>query len=243
MEFNPSKCTVMKASPGRKHKTIPADYFLHNQRLTETDSSKYLGVTFSNDLSWSEHINNTATKANKTLGFLRRNFRRCTPSVKATTYKTMVRPILEYASTVWDPAEGNTGDAGLLERVQRRAARYVFNSYTDRTPGCVTNMLEKLEWEPLSVRRHNNRLIMLYRFLNISEIDNSLDFLKRSDSRTRGRDRLKQDHSKHPALFNSFFPRTIREWNKLPTSLSGAPSLEFFKANLGISSRLGCQLP
>ena len=93
--------------------------FLHNQKLSETKSRKYLGVSFSHDLIRSDYINNTATKGHKTLGFLRRNFRRCTPSVKATTYKTMVRPILEYASTVWDPAEGDTSDANLLERVQR----------------------------------------------------------------------------------------------------------------------------
>ena len=153
----------------------------------------------------------------------------------------MVRPILDYASTVWDPAEGNTGDAGLLERVQRRAARFVFNNYSDRNPGCVTNMLNKLEWEPLSNRRLNSRLIMLYRFLNCDELKDSIDFLKRSDTRTRGRDRLYQDHSKHPALHHSFFPRTIREWNKLPTSLSGAPSLDLFKAYLGSSTSLGHQ--
>ena len=241
MEFNPGKCTVMKITPSKQKEPISFDYFLHNQRLTETKSSKYLGVTFHHDLSWSEHINNTATKGNKTLGFLRRNFRRCTPSVKATTYKTMVRPILDYASTVWDPAEGNTGDAGLLERVQRRAARFVFNNYSDRNPGCVTNMLNKLDWESLSNRRANSRLIMLYRFLNSNELKDSIHFLKKSDTRTRGRDRLYQDHSKHPALHHSFFPRTIREWNKLPTSLTGAPSLDLFKAHLGSTISLGHQ--
>jgi hypothetical protein len=28
-----------------------------------------------------------------------------------------------------------------LEKVQKRAARFVFNNYTDRTPGCVTKMV------------------------------------------------------------------------------------------------------
>ena len=154
----------------------------------------------------------------------------------------MVRPILEYASTVWDPAEGNTGDASLLERVQRRAARFVFNNYSDRNPGCVTDMLHRLELEPLSDRRANNRLSMLYRFLNTPELNASIDFIRRSDQRTRNRNRLYQDHSQHPALHNSFFPRTIREWNKLPAGLTGAPSVESFKANLGSTSSLGHQL-
>ena len=240
MEFNASKCYVMHIKPGKRSQPVKYDYFLHGQRLSDTNYSKYLGVTFSDDLSWSEHIKNTATKGNRSLGFLRRNFRRCTPTVKTATFKTMVRPILDYASTVWDPAEGSTGDAGLLENVQRRAARYVFNSYTDRTPGCVTNMLHKLEWEPLSERRANSRLVMLYRFLNNNDFNNTY-FLKKSDSRTRGRDRLYQHHSNHPALHNTFFPRTTREWNQLPTSLTGAPSLDSFKANLGNFTSLGCR--
>jgi hypothetical protein len=41
-------------------------------------------------------------KASKTLGFLRRNLGRCTTKTKATAYTTLVRPVLEYASPVWD---------------------------------------------------------------------------------------------------------------------------------------------
>ena len=89
---------------------------------------------------------------------------------------------------------------------------------------------------------NNNNVVMLYRFLNTLEPNASIDFIRRSDQRTRGRNRLYQDHSQHPALHNSFFPRTIREWNKLPAGLTGAPSLESFKANLGSTSSLGHQL-
>jgi hypothetical protein len=47
---------------------------------------------------------------------------------------------------------------GNLEKVQKRAARFVFNNYTDRTPGCVTKMVESLKWEKLEERRKSNRL-------------------------------------------------------------------------------------
>lgn len=39
----------------------------------------------------------------KTLGFLCHNFQGCRADVKSTTLSTMIRPILEYAETVWDP--------------------------------------------------------------------------------------------------------------------------------------------
>ena len=42
----------------------------------------YLGVTITNDLKWNTHISNVCTKANRTLGFLRRNLYSCPPDVK-----------------------------------------------------------------------------------------------------------------------------------------------------------------
>ena len=51
---------------------------------------------------------------------------------------------MEYASSVWDPT--NRKKIDNLEKVQKRAARFAFNTYTDRTPGCVTKMVESLKW-------------------------------------------------------------------------------------------------
>ena len=157
---------------------MECDYKLHDQILDVSSASKYLGVTISNDLTWSQHIQSTVNKGNSAVGFLRRNFRECTPTVKAATVKTMVRPVLEYASTVWDTTDA--GDIADLEMVQRRAARFVHNNYTDRTPGCVTDMLNTLRWEPLSQRRANSRLIMLYRIMNNLVDINASDFVNRA---------------------------------------------------------------
>ena len=107
---------------------LPVHIHTPQPRVLEvTDASKYLGVKVMEDLTWSRHISEVAGKANRTLGFLRRNFRQCTKEVKAATYSTMVRPVLDYASTVWDPHQ--QGDIKILEQVQRRAARYVYNDW------------------------------------------------------------------------------------------------------------------
>ena len=142
----------------------------------------------------------------------------------------MVRPILEYASPVWDPITQK--DSSELEKVQRRAARYVFNRYSDRNPGCVTDMLTTLNWEPLSERRINDRLTLLYKINNGIVDINKSQFYSAGDSRTRGAQRLFHERSSHPVLFNSFFPRTLRQWNKLDPKTTAAPSLESFQAGL-----------
>ena len=96
----------------------------------------------------------------RSVGFLRRNFSACSANAKTTIYTTMVRPVLEYASTVWDPVLKS--DSQKLEKFQRSAARYIFNNYK-RTPGTVTGLLDKLQWDSLEECRLVHRLTMLYK--------------------------------------------------------------------------------
>ena len=149
MTFNADKCFVIIA--GRKRKTIKQDDTIHNHILEVVEeSSKYLGVTISKDLIWNAHINKITNKANKTLGFMKRNIHGCTQKVKQHTFTTMVRPTLEYASTCWDPHSKDLIED--IEQVQKRAARFVYNNYRSKEQGCVTNVLDTLNWEPPSPR-------------------------------------------------------------------------------------------
>ena len=92
------------------------DYILHNQKLEKVSSTKYLGVTLQNNLKIDQHIDNICGKANKMLGLSRRNLRSAPKTTKEMDYnKALVRPILEYASSVWDPYEER--DITKIEKV------------------------------------------------------------------------------------------------------------------------------
>ena len=67
MTFHPGKCTVIRVSTNIRQ-IINTSYQLHGHTLEVVDSSKYLGVSISEDLTWRKYIEDTATKANKTLG-------------------------------------------------------------------------------------------------------------------------------------------------------------------------------
>ena len=85
---------------------ISMDYSLKRNILdkeNKEDYTKYLGVELQSSLSWNRHIDQTVKKANNMLGFLRRNLRVNKEQTKATAYCSMVRPLLEYCSTVWSP--------------------------------------------------------------------------------------------------------------------------------------------
>ena len=115
MRFQPVKCNMMQLT--RKHlNKIQAFYTLEGACLENVENIKYLGVTITNDLKWNTHISNICTKANRTLGFLRRALFSCPQNVKEAAYKGMVRPILEYGSSVWGPHTGKLHEE--LEKVQ-----------------------------------------------------------------------------------------------------------------------------
>ena len=137
MQFNADKRFTTHLT--KKRKINEFNYTLHNHILEVTKDSKYLGVTFSSDLSWNSHINNISAKANRTIGFLRRNMHSYPKEVKASAYRTLVRPSIEYASSVWDLYTRN--NIQQLEAIQRRAARFVYNNFYDREPGVVTSMI------------------------------------------------------------------------------------------------------
>jgi hypothetical protein len=188
MSFNPSKCTVIRVAPNKSKTAIHTNYQLHGHTLEIVDSNKYLGVTLTSNLSWDKHVDNVAAKGNRTLGFIRRNLRDCTRTVKETSYTAIVRPTIESAATVWDPTSQNKIKA--LENIQRRAARFDTNNYTDRTLGWVTNMITSLGWQSLRQRRQNSRLCMLYNIQhNLIDINRDL-YIRHNDSRTRGQHRL-----------------------------------------------------
>ena len=73
--------------------------------LDNVEKIKCLGIIITNDLKWNTHVSNICTKANRTIGFLRRNLAAFPQDVKESAYKALVRPVLEYGSSVWDPKE------------------------------------------------------------------------------------------------------------------------------------------
>ena len=131
-------------------------YTLHGQIQAEKKETKYLKVTIADNMTWKTHTEQTAAKGNKKLGFLKRNLKINKPDIKSRTYKTLVRPTLEYCSTVWDQ---HTAKAALqLEMVQCRAARWVKNDYVQQSS--VTQMLMDLKCQDLTLRRTDAGLCM-----------------------------------------------------------------------------------
>ena len=137
------KCNIMQITRKRTNK-MEASYTLEGTVLENMESIKYLRVTITYDEMEYTHISNMCTKANRTLGFLRRNIYQFPQDIKEAAYKELVCPILEYGSCVWDP-QGVVLQQEI-EKVQNRAARFVTSNYSFET-GSMTGILENLKWE------------------------------------------------------------------------------------------------
>ena len=142
----------------KRIKKFHSSYTLQGTDLENIESIKYLGVTITNDLRWNTHVSNVYTKANRTLGFLRRNLYSCPQEVKEAAYEGLVPPFLDYGRSVWDPPDVLLQEE--LESMQKRAARFVTGNYNYET-GSMTGFLGQLKWESLKKRRKDNRLILL----------------------------------------------------------------------------------
>ena len=81
--------------------------------------------------------------------------------VKFQLYVSHVRSILEYCSPLWSPA--NVKDMLLLERVQRHAAKYILNNYSDMSNAerCI-----KLSILPLCFRRDIIDFVLFDKYLH-----------------------------------------------------------------------------
>ena len=115
---------------------------------------KYLGVTI-------YHSMNILTES--LIGLtLQRNITSCSLKVKDNCYKIMVRPIMEYACTVWSPYTRKNIQG--LAAVQRRAAHFAKNDF--RFTSSVTAMLQDLEWPTLEERRWEIKATILFKILH-----------------------------------------------------------------------------
>ena len=136
---------------------------------------------------------------------------------------------LVQSQQIWDPHL--IKDSQKLEKVQRSASRYVFNNYI-RTPGTVTSLLQSLQWDTLEKRRESSRLAMIYKIENELVDLNPSCFYNKADSRTRGI-KIFQERPCKSVFCDSFFPKTLSQWNKLPPKLTEAKTLGAFKHGVG----------
>ena len=156
---------------------------------------------------------------------VRRNLWGCSKQIKSLAYTSLVGSQLEYASAVWDPHLQK--HCHKLDMVQRRGSRFVMADY--RYTSSPSEMISKLQWQSLPVRRQAARLTLLYKAIQGTACI-PIDNLQRPTRTTRNSSHLSFIAlSSHCDTYKfSFYPRTVTDWNNLPYAIHCLPSTDSF---------------
>jgi len=123
LTFNPAKTTMVLFNRSKKTITNKPKIKLLGKELTYDDSMKYLGVTISKSLTWSDHIKARARKCIGTFNRARLTIGRewgLNSNKIMWIHKAIIRPRLSYGAVVWAHRLTKT-QTTLLQRVQRMA--------------------------------------------------------------------------------------------------------------------------
>lgn len=198
-----------------KIRKLEFTYNVGGYAIRQVEEFKYLGVTITSKLSWTAHIDGICSAARRKLGFLKYKLGRSSSSLKLRAYKVIVRPSLEYASIVWDPH--TAGNIQKIEKIQRLAARFIYNRY--RCRDSPSALLQDANLQLLADRRKTARL-NFFRLLYFSRSGlHAPDYITQDTTRSS---RHKHSRSITPIFARtniykySFFPRTVSDWNALP---------------------------
>ena len=101
LRLNTKKTKLLVIS--EKQKPPAPTLSIKGEVVEQGPSFKYLGITISQNLSWSLHIGNTCCKARRLLVYLYRRFRLPDRACLSQLYRSLVLPVLSYCSSVWDP--------------------------------------------------------------------------------------------------------------------------------------------
>src|SRR5207249_7105956 len=225
LQFNKKSVSVTFTT---RRQPQPHSYILDGGILPQENVIKHLGIYFSSDLGWKCHIESVEKRVRRLLYYIGRFFKLAPVDVRVLLYNQLVLPVIEYAGAVWDPWQD--GLMRRLEALQRLAARVVTQDWSRDT--CITNVVAGLGWAPLEVRRQERRLLGVYKILNHQTILSPDDFcapaayLARADHHQK----LHVPFSPTNRHMNSFFPRTIRDWNELDTTTVNAITASQFSA-------------
>ena len=163
---------------------------------------------------------------------VRRNFTKGTKSdTRNQIYTSLVRPVLEHGSLVWDPYQQVR--IQQIEAVQNKAARYVHQDW-QRTSSVRAMKEALIGWLPLQNRRLVNRLTFMHNTIH-GQHGYMLPLYVNQP--------IRQNRTHHKYTYNlirpqtdgylySYLPKTIKAWNSLPSNISNRIDIDSFRTSL-----------
>ncbi len=236
--FNASKSAhILRSNCTRKRQDNHAGpLFMNDQPIPAMHCVKHLGLVVSAAPDWSEHVKSILQRVNYRVYTLKRLAHRCESRffVKRM-FESLVRPILEFASPVWDSCRRS--DQVVLERVQLSVARAVLRQ--SRISFSNRKVLQDIGWPTLAWRRRRYKLLLLWRLLHGDGPPSLCKAVpplvsSRASYSFRNRNTVSFPCCSTVRRLKSFLPSAILLWNSLPSSITEAISSPSFISKLDL---------
>lgn len=195
--------------------------------------ARNLGVIFSSDLSWKNHISFISSKVHGTLYKLKYHKLSLPQDIRIKLVTTLIFPHLDYCCLVYN---GVTKELNIkLQRLINCCIRFIFDLRRDVH---ITPFRHQLGWLSVEHRRLYFLGIMTYKIISsrtpnyLYRLFNFHDSSLRRSSRVNSSETFSIPSHRTSSYRNSFVLAAIYWWHSLPISITLSNSLSSFKTNL-----------
>ena len=218
--FSPEKTCDMTLSL-RPTAIAPTPLVFSGTDLKSVTVHKHLGLTFSSDLKWKNHIDDICTRAERRLSQLHALRFKLNRKTLETLYMSYIRPIVEYSDVVF--TNFSDGDNNRIEKIQKRAGKIVSGAVKGTS---YETIITELGWESLEVGRERRKLILFSDIVHghapdylQTDLPESVQTRTQNRYQLRNRTHLSQYSTRTETFRNSFFPSTANIWNSTDDSI------------------------
>ena len=229
--FNPSKTETLLISR-KLNKPLHPPLFMQNHLISEVDSHKHLGLYFSNDCTWHQHINHITIKAWARINIMRKLKFKLDRKSLETIYTAFIRPLIEYGDIIW--VNCSQYEKQELDKIQNEAARIATGATRLVS---IRALCKEIGWDSLEKRRSNHKLTLFYKMTHSlaplylsSLVPQSVSNISRYN--LRNSNNLQTLDARTSLYYNFFLPSTVRAWNNVNDEVKQSDSLNTFKGFL-----------
>ena len=145
-----------------RNKPYHPPVLMNQTQIEEVTSHKHLGLIYSNDCTFLEHLDFIKTKAWGRINIMRKlKFKLDRRSVQAINF-SFKRPVIEYSDVVWDHC--TLYEAKELEKIQLETARIVTGA-TELVS--IDSLYSITGWETLAARSKNTNFSYFIKYIMI----------------------------------------------------------------------------
>lgn len=230
LSFNADKTNYMlfRTSSQSPSFTIPPIH-VNQSTISETSSTRYLGLTIDNNLSWSMHIQALRSQLSPYLFVLRNAKYVLSRRIKLSLYYSYIHSHLSYLVSIWGYAKAS--HLRQLQIIQNKAIRSLFWQEYRRGDNNTQGLLRKYRIPNIEQLTLIDSLLLIFKVKN-GLIRNNMQlttFEEVHDHDTRNKRDFIIPRTRTSLLYNSIFAKGLTQFNALPRELKNIGDILQFK--------------